>query len=742
MIRPSVRRANPRGQTRREDPVKLLPRRCMVTGRMTHDREESPKIAQAADRTGRSITVGSVAPPPTIPALDLLPDPVLAITPGGELTYANNTAAEVFGWTAAELIGTAALDIVHPDDRNRATAAIDRAVNDGTENLVKLRVRTRGDTWRYLEFRGRIAQADTALEGLIVLVARDVTDRHRFDIDQGDTQLLRALMANMQCMVLLIDQEGLIRSINAAVTRMLGHDPELLCGTRAARIIHQDDRDHVLRVIAEVEPQESVSLDARLNTDDDKAVLCEFTIKNLLNDPGVRSYLITAQVATALTTARDRATFLADHDSRTGLLNRDGFMRNAASLLDDGGGLGILTVDIVRFRSINELYGEPVGNAVLAAVAARIGKIDWPNLIAARFGADEFVMAVQTSDPTTIQELRKRVLRVVSRPIVIDHQQVHFDVRTGTAFEAQPRVLDALFASASSQLLSAKQSTDPASGEISVDAINKRRRQLDHLRQALSDGQIQPHFQPIVDATGKVLAVEALVRWNHPVRGVLGVSEILPLARMAGLAGAIDDRVLESALRMAVNLTANNHREVGVHVNIDPKVLARPSFGESFLNQCHRIGADPAQLVVEITETDLLSPGMSLLTNMQELRHAGVHVSMDDFGTGYSSLAHLLELPVDGVKIDRRFVAGIDVDPAATNLTTAIISLSKSLELKCVAEGVEQPYQLERLAALGCEGFQGWLFSAALPADDLLAALPRFSIEPQDHAVATEDATP
>jgi EAL domain-containing protein (putative c-di-GMP-specific phosphodiesterase class I) len=126
------------------------------------------------------------------------------------------------------------------------------------------------------------------------------------------------------------------------------------------------------------------------------------------------------------------------------------------------------------------------------------------------------------------------------------------------------------------------------------------------------------------------------------------------------------------------------------------------------------------------------------LANMQKLRFAGIHVSIDDFGTGYSSLAHLLELPIDGVKIDRRFVAGIDVDPAATNLTTAILGLSDNLKLTCVAEGVEQPYQRDRLAELGCRSFQGWLFSPAVAADDLLAMLPR--IERSDDAIVADGA--
>ncbi|TFH13548.1 MAG: EAL domain-containing protein [Acidimicrobiales bacterium] len=271
--------------------------------------------------------------------------------------------------------------------------------------------------------------------------------------------------------------------------------------------------------------------------------------------------------------------------------------------------------------------------------------------------------------------------------------------------------------------MSAKRFADPETGGISVDAINQRRRQVDQLRQALNGGEIQPFFQPICNSDGEITAVEALVRWVHPLRGVLGANEILPLAQMAGLAEAVDDCVLDQALEFAVRLADLGRGDIEVHVNTDPKVIARPAFGATFLDRCHRRGASPTQLVVEITETDLLSPGAASLANMQKLRFAGIHVSIDDFGTGYSSLAHLLELPVDGVKIDRRFVAGIDVDPAATNLTTAIIGLSKSLKLTCVAEGVEQPYQRDRLAELGCRSFQGWLFSAAVASTEILAMI-------------------
>ncbi len=677
------------------------------------------------------------------PSVDQLADPVFAVDGDGVLRYANDTAADVLGWDAVELIGTEVLDLVHPDDLSLATSALETVQEKAFGDLLTLRVRTGRGTWRYLEFRGTYRQSDATdpLAGLIVIVARDVTDRHRLEFDQGDTEVLRAVMANMHGMVILADGHGLIRSVNGAVTRLLGHDPETVRRRSILDYLHEDDRDTILDAVQRLDPQGSLTLDARVLTADGTALICEFTVSNLLDDPVVASYVISAQIATSLADARDRVEFLAEHDSRTGLLNRDGFMRAANAMMEEGTGLGILIVDVVHFRSINELYGEPVGDAVLSAVAERIDQIRWPDLITARFGGDEFVLAIRASSPSAVEMLRERVRRDVAKPVAAAGQDVNFDIRTAIAFEARPEVLDALLVSASNELMSAKRFTEPDTGGISVDAINERRHQLELLRAALDDGQIQPFFQPICDVDGTITAIEALVRWVHPLRGVLGVGDVLPLARMAGLAETVDDRVLDQALAFAVRLAEAGHPGIQLHVNIDPKAISRAAFGATFLERCRRAGADPTQLVVEITETDLLSPGAASLANMQKLRFAGIHVSIDDFGTGYSSLAHLLELPIDGVKIDRRFVAGIDVDPAATNLTTAILGLSDNLKLTCVAEGVEQPYQRDRLAELGCAAFQGWLFSPAVAADDLLAMLPRIETSGAVDAADSDQAS-
>ncbi len=696
---------------------------------------ESPRAQQASDPSSSDAADGLAD---LVPGLDVLGDPVLVIDPTGVLAYANAAAEEILGWDRDDFTGRSVLDLVHPDDVALAMASLQTIVTKRIGDLIPIRARTSHGTWIYLEVRGATAVAGD--DRLIVLVTRDMTHRNRHALDQDDIDVLRAVMANMHGMVLLVDVDGRVQAINGAVTRQLGHDPELVRRRRFDDLVHEDDREQVLAAWQTVSPEQSLTLDARFRTDDGTTVVCEFTVKNLLNDPVVGCFVVSGHVAAALTDARNRVEFLAEHDARTGLLNRDGFMRGANELIRAGSGLGLMIIDIEHFRSINELYGEPVGDRVLTALAERIDQIRLPDIVTARFGGDEFVIAVRSSSDDTIRALRDRVHREVGRPVMIDEQEINLAIRTAIAFEARPEVLDSLLVTASNELMSIKRRSELEVGEsISFDAIAQRRRQVDHLRNALDAGEIRPFFQPIVDPYGRVVAVEALVRWVHPLRGVLGTDEILPLAQLAGLAEAVDEQVLELAMQFAVRLASADASGVEVHVNVDPKVIAQPAFSALFLERCQRIGADPAQLVVEITETDLLAPGASSLSNMQTLRRAGIHVSIDDFGTGYSSLAHLLELPVDGVKIDRRFVAGIDVDAAATNLTTAILGLSESLRLACVAEGVEQPYQRDRLAELGCTAFQGWLYSKAVSADEIMGMIPTLRTGP---GRASERSTP
>ncbi|MEM9517068.1 MAG: EAL domain-containing protein, partial [Actinomycetota bacterium] len=566
--------------------------------------------------------------PPLQRSIDDLPDPVLGIDRAGTLRYANVTAARVLEWNPADVIGTSVLELIHPDDHAIAVASLDTISAKPAGTLLTIRARTGRATWRYLEVRGTYDEDNDE----IILVARDVSDRHALEFARGDSELLRAVMANMHGMVLLVDAVGVVGSINGAVTRLLGHDPERVRGRPIPDLFHPDDRERILDALHRTDTHETTTVDGRLIAIDGDDVVCEFTINNLLDDPVVGSYVVTAQIATALADARDRVDFLAEHDNHTGLLNRDGFVRAAGELIAAGGGLGVLLVDIVQFRSINELYGEAAGDAVLAAVAERLDRVRIADPVTARVGGDQFVLAVRSSGERAIRMLQERITRDVPRPVTIGDQQVTFSIRTAVAYEPHPQTLDALLIHATNELASARHRSEAETTQISRDALDERRAQLEQLRTALDDDQIQPFFQPIVRPDGSVAAVEALVRWVHPVRGVLGADAVLPLAQMAGLGATVDDVVIEKAMRFAANLERSGYGDIGVHINVDPKMIAHPSFGASFLDRCRRHNANPAQLVVEITENDLLAPGASSLANMQRLRFAGIHVSIDDFG--------------------------------------------------------------------------------------------------------------
>ncbi len=300
--------------------------------------------------------------------VDQLPDPVLALGHDGTLVYANDIAARVLGWRVEDFVGRQVLDLVHPDDLNLALSSMQTVGGKDVGDLIHIRVRTGRSTWMRLELRG--VQHPTEDGSVTILIARDTTDRHLLDLDQGEVSVLRSVLATMQGMVVLVNPDGRVRSVNGAVTRLLGHDPEFVAGQPFVDYLHPDDVDLVLDMVSRIRPHESDSLDARFaTTEPGRYVTCEFTVNNMTDDPVLRGYVVSGQVATALADARNRVDFLALHDSRTGLLNRDGFIREAGDLIRAGGGLGLLLLYIVHFRSIYELYGERVGDQLLATIA-------------------------------------------------------------------------------------------------------------------------------------------------------------------------------------------------------------------------------------------------------------------------------------------------------------------------------------------------------------------------------------
>ena len=430
-----------------------------------------------------------------------------------------------------------------------------------------------------------------------------------------------------------------------------------------------------------------------------------------------------------LASSREEAHRLALHDPLTGLPNRAFLTERLQQALDgvrqNKNLLAMLCLDLDRFKQVNDTLGHAVGDALLRAVAVRLRECIRKNDTVARLGGDEFAIIQTTLD--TEEEaatLADRIVDALSRPYDLDGHQVVAGVSVGIAL-APLDTTDAghLLKMADLALYRAK-----ADGrgifrlfKSDMDISLQARRKLEFdLRRAVTLEQLELHYQPLVDlASGEVGAVEALVRWRHPERGLIPPDDFIPLAEETGLIKPIGAWVLNRAcsdatqwpenIRVAVNISACQFKGAGLVSMVADALTA---------------GAlRPERLELEITETALLTDSEATIGILRELRAMGVKIAMDDFGTGYSSLGYLRSFPFDKIKIDRSFIADIESSPDCKAIIRAVTGLGTNLGMSTTAEGVETSGQLAQLRLEGCDQVQGYLFSRPVPAQDIAALL-------------------
>ena len=652
---------------------------------------------------------------------DALPDAVFVVEIDGSLSYANQMCVELFGWDLDRRIGSSMLDLIHPDDVFATMHVLTDVAAKSQGSLIEARIATASGDWKRCELRSAQLGSANALAAS-VFVARDVTERTSSATSANDS-LLRAILERSTSMIVLMNPDGRTQPLNDSVSQQLGYDPELIDGAPFSKWLAEGDRQRVLQDIVALAPNATVSLEALFLRSDGTEVPAEFTVTNLVHNQEVQGYLIAAQTSSPLREARNRIDFLAMHDAMTGLLNRKGFNEEANKRLVPlalaGQRVSVLLFDLDRMTQINELLGESVGDRVVALVASRVELAIRSEDIVGRYAGDEFVVGTAAS-PDTILMLKERLLAVIAQPMNIDGHDLRVTASCAVASGTGRLQVDTLVTEATSRLKVSKNSK-PGSSAVTADALAERRTVVEQLRLGVDRAELTPWFQPIVNADGTTLGYEALIRWMHPSRGVLTPAAFLPLITLAGLDQRLEEIVMNDSLSFLSLLVDRGHNFMTVHVNVSPRQLSNEDFGRKFLASAERAMVPLSGLCVEITESDLLHVGASAINNLSMLRRAGVHVAMDDFGTGYSSLSHLLELPVDCLKIDRRFVDGLGVDPTATGLTKAILSLTESMHINCVAEGVELRSQHDRLVEFGCPQYQGWLYAPALDVADALA---------------------
>jgi diguanylate cyclase (GGDEF)-like protein len=455
-------------------------------------------------------------------------------------------------------------------------------------------------------------------------------------------------------------------------------------------------------------------------------------------------HMITARTE-GLEAANRQLRHLATHDPLTGLPNRtllDDRLAQAMAHADRiAQEVAVLVVDLDRFKRVNDSLGHRAGDELLCEVARRLSALVRGIDTVARVGGDEFVLVINPlAQREEAESVARRAIEALQAPVRAGGVDVHVSPSIGVAFyPGDATSAQALVANADAAMYAAKQLGRNAFKCFApgMDSITRERLALENdLRQAIVRQQFELHYQPKVDtASGQIHSAEALIRWRHPERGLIGPDEFIPLAEECGLIGAIGEWVVREACRQCKSWQLDGLPRLRVAVNVAATQFHQGNLLAMVRSALEEAKLEPRFLEIELTESAVMTDPEDSVGILEHLSRLGVLVSVDDFGTGYSSMSYLRRFPIDKLKIDRSFIREVMNRPDDASIVRAIVSLAHSLRLKVVAEGVETREQLGFLKTVGCDQYQGYHFSPPVPA----AAFGEMVRQQRDEAVFSEE---
>jgi diguanylate cyclase (GGDEF)-like protein/PAS domain S-box-containing protein len=652
-------------------------------------------------------------------------------TTTGECTW-SSMLYELFGVEPGTPITyTEYLSLVHPDDRGWVDQRWRELATSGRQIEAEHRVVLPDGTQRVFRCRG------AALDGggkIMIGTAQDVTEQR-----STETRMMRSsqrfsdLVAIAPVGIGLFDEAERLVDANDALCRLLELDLERLRGTTASRLTHPTDRGKPLLIRHENGPQAGLT-DVRagqrvLITASGKPVYCELGVTESVADDGQRFWLVVFADVTDRRRAAERLRYQATHDELTGLPGRTAVNELLGRLLGgpDADSIALLWCDVDNFKRVNDSLGHDVGDELIMALARRLERGLPPSCTAARMSGDEYVVICSdVHEVGGVEALANRVARLLRTAVPVRDQLLRVSATIGAAVPSGPDTTAAdLLRFADAAMFNAKRQGTGRVSLANAELIKNASSQMlleGQLRDAIANDGLVLHYQPVVAADGTVLSAEALVRWPHPERGLLGPGEFLPVAEQGDMLRELDRWVLRTALCEAAQWPMLAGGVLGggpgVAVNLSGLVPGDPEFVEIVSAAVAETGIAWDRVVLELVETSLIDLPSRTRSTMAELADRGVRFAVDDFGTGYSSLARLKELPAQIIKIDRAFVAGVATEAADFAVVRALVDMARAMGRSCVAEGVENESQFHVLRSFGVEAYQGWLLSRGLPADE------------------------
>jgi diguanylate cyclase (GGDEF)-like protein/PAS domain S-box-containing protein len=668
----------------------------------------------------------------------------------GRYLDVNERFLEIVGFTREEVIGSRSLDLglwENPSDR---VPLIDALRRDLRVKDMEARFKRKDGQVVWVLLSVSVIQ----IEGLscILSVMRDISATK-----DAELQLVRAQEAlrtseeryrtvfqtSLDPVTITVLSDGRYVDVNPAFLNLLGFERGELVGRTVQELniwVDQRDRQNLVEILRLNSYCRNIEARFRKKNGEIFWVLLSASVIEI---EGVACLLGVIRDLSDAKAAEDEIRMLVFYDPLTRLPNRrlllDRLRQSLAAGIRDRRKQGLLFVDLDHFKTLNETLGHQAGDLLLQEVARRIAACVSEADTVARLGGDEFVVLLEglsefmEDAAEQTGHVAGKIIAAAGEPYLLGGREYHISFSIGiTVFGDQSETAHEILQQAEIAMYQAK-----AAGRNTMSffapalqaAVNARAAMEDDLRQAIKTGEFALYYQPQVDSNG-LIGAEALVRWNHPERGLLAPNDFIGLAEETGLILPLGEWVLETTCKQ---ISAWAHRRETAHialaVNISARQFRQPEFVDQVLAVLYRTGANPRNLKLELTESILLENVEDVIEKMSALKSHGLRFSLDDFGTGYSSLSYLKRLPLDQLKIDRAFVRDILVDFTSGAIAQTIVSLSRAMGLSVIAEGVETDEQRQFLTVLGCHSFQGYLFSPPLPLEEFerlwLAPLPQ-----------------